>query len=139
MVKPTDYILDCSTTMAWCFEDEVTPYTETMLTHLNHCSAHVPSIWYLEVANVLLFAEKKGRITKVKASGFIETLRMLPILHDDNAELAMSTTLEIARESSLTIYDASYLELALRLNKPLATLDKALRHAAKQCKVAVMA
>lgn len=125
-----DFILDCSITMAWCFEDEVTEYSEVILEKLKNKNAFVPVIWSLEVANVLLFAERKSRLTHAKATAFIESLRHLPIIQDVNSQVAMSTTFEIARETGLTIYDASYLELALRLRLPIATLDKDLRKAA---------
>lgn len=130
--KSDDFILDCSVTMAWCFEDEVTEYTETVFMSLNKAKAFVPTIWSLEVANVILFAERKKRLNRAKATAFIESIRALPIIHDDNSQIAMSTTLEIARETHLTIYDASYLELALRLRLPLVTLDKDLRKAAQK-------
>jgi predicted nucleic acid-binding protein len=130
--KPHDLILDCSVTMAWCFEDEVTEYSENVFENLNTIKAYVPTIWSLEIANVILFAERKGRLNRAKATAFIESIRGLPIIQDDNSPFAMSTTFEIARESDLTIYDASYLELALRLGLPLATLDKNLRKAAQK-------
>ncbi len=127
-----DFILDCSITMAWCFEDEVTDYSENVFISLDKSKAFVPTIWSLEIANVILFAERKRRINRAKATAFIESIRSLPIFHDDNSQIAMSTTLEIARETHLTIYDANYLELALRLRLPLATLDKDLRKAAQK-------
>jgi predicted nucleic acid-binding protein len=108
----------------------VTDYSETIFTSLNKVKAFVPTIWSLEVANVILFAERKKRLNRAKATAFIESIRSLSIIHDDNSQVAMSTTLEIARETNLTIYDASYLELALRLRLPMVTLDKDLRKAA---------
>ena len=130
-----DFILDCSIAMSWCFEDEITEYSEKVLESLTKAKAFVPAIWSLEVANVILFAEKKGRLTRAKATAFIESVRALPIIYDDNMQVATSTTLEIARGTDLTIYDASYLELALRLRMPLATFDKDLRKAAQRNKI----
>jgi predicted nucleic acid-binding protein len=133
-----DFILDCSVAMAWCFEDEVTDYSEAVLERLKTNKAFVPVIWSLEVANVLLFAERKTRLSHAKTIAFMESLRHLPIVYDINSQVAMSTTFEIARETGLTIYDASYLELALRLQLPIATLDKALRKAAVKNNIKVI-
>jgi hypothetical protein len=58
-----DFVLDCSITMAWCFEDESSEYTDTILESLKEATALVPTIWPLEVANVLLLSKKNNRNT----------------------------------------------------------------------------
>jgi predicted nucleic acid-binding protein len=125
------FVLDNSVTMPWCFEDEVTPWTDTILERLEQTMAIVPMLWLLEVANVLRSAERKGRVTQEKSNHFFLTLLALPINVDsETVNHAWGETMRLARLHKLTPYDASYLELALRLNLPLATLDKELRQAA---------
>lgn len=131
--QSVDFVLDCSVTMAWCFEDEVTEYTEKVFDSLTETRAIVPSLWLLEVANVLLCAQRKKRLGKLKALEFKDVLGLLPISIDQNAvHRAMSSTMELADETGLTIYDATYLELALHHSLPLATLDQDLKKAAKK-------
>ncbi|MBP9725862.1 MAG: type II toxin-antitoxin system VapC family toxin [Gammaproteobacteria bacterium] len=122
------FVLDCSVTMTWLFKDEVTPYTTSVLNSLIQTTALVPVMWSLEVNNVLLMTEKRSRVSHMQAVAFKQALREMPI-REDNIE--NNDAYEIAREFNLTAYDGSYLELALRKKIPIATLDKALRHAAK--------
>lgn len=128
-----DFVLDCSITLAWFFEDEKSDYTDSILEKLKNSKAIVPSIWPLEVANVLHLAKKKKRITELQAVGFIDILSSLPIIIDHTStSRALNSTFVLASKVDLTIYDAAYLELALREKVPLHTLDKALLHAAKR-------
>ncbi len=78
-------MLDASVTMSWCFEDETTPYTEAALDRLVGATAVVPAIWPLEVANVLLLAERRGRLTEAQSARFVELLGALPIVIDQRA------------------------------------------------------
>lgn len=133
------FILDCSVTMAWCFEDEASTYSENALTALkNGYIAKTPPIWRLEVVNVLLLAERKKRINSLIANNFKNALSVLPIEEDVSAnERIFDTVYELARETQLTAYDAAYLELALREQYPIATLDSALSKAAKKIGIAI--
>lgn len=108
-------MLDCSVTMAWLFEDETTPKTERILENLESSQAIVPSSWPLEVANVMLIAIRKKRITAVQASSFIDALMALPIHIDEStAGRAMHSLFNLASQEKLTIYDTAYLEIAIR-------------------------
>jgi len=128
-----DFVLDCSVTMAWCFEDESNDYTDTILENLQNATAIVPTIWSLEVANVLLLSKKNKRITEVQSASFIDALSALPIIVDQSTTTrAMHSIFALARQSDLTIYDAAYLELAIREKIPLLTLDKGLIKVAKK-------
>lgn len=121
------FVLDCSLTMAWLFEDESCHMSTRILESLNHAVAVVPTIWPLEVGNVLLLAQRKKRITASKACGFAEALTALPIVIDNTtSKRAMHSVLFLAQERGLTVYDAAYLELAIREEIPLLTLDKEL-------------
>jgi predicted nucleic acid-binding protein len=128
-----DFVLDCSITMAWCFEDESTSYTDTILDNLKQTTALVPTIWPLEVANVLLISRKNRRITEIQLASFIDALSALPIVVDQSTTMrAMHSIFALAGQLNLSIYDAAYLELALREKIPILTLDKGLIQAAKK-------
>ncbi|MBR8834372.1 MAG: type II toxin-antitoxin system VapC family toxin [Stigonema ocellatum SAG 48.90 = DSM 106950] len=126
-----NFVLDCSIAMAWCFEDEATDFTDSLLESLAQVNAKVPSIWFLEVANVLAISERRGRTNQAKITQFLRLLGSLPIVVDAKTEeKAFTDVLTLARTHKLTSYDAAYLELALREGLPLATLDEGLKRAA---------
>jgi len=136
------FVLDCSVTMSWCFEDESNIYTENVLDSLQNkeYEARVPPIWKLEVINVLLLTERKKRISNHVASNFKNILNILPISIDlFSTDRTFDTVYELARELHITAYDAAYLELAIRENIPLATLDNDLVKAAKKIKIKLFA
>lgn len=125
------FVLDCSITMTWCFLDEATRYTRDVRDSLIDATVVVPSLWPLEIANVLWGSECKKRITRLQSSRFLDMLESCPIVIDDaTSRLARTSILELARTNKITVYDAAYLELAIREQLPLATLDKLLLQAA---------
>lgn len=131
--KPVKFVLDCSIVMAWCFEDEITDYSEQVFESFSHVTAIVPALWPLEVSNALLTAERKKRIATIKSIEFKESLGLLPIQIDyETSKRAMGSIMEVAREMRLTIYDACYLELAMRNSLPLATFDNDLIRAVQK-------
>ena len=133
----TGFVVDASVAIAWLFEDEVTPETEAVLDRLSDQEAHAPGLWELEIANVVLSAERRGRISEIASAQIMERLRDLPIrINPDN--LRLHHLLEVARRYGLTSYDAAYLTLALQLNLPLATLDRDLAAAAGLADVALV-
>ncbi len=96
------------------------------------------NLWHLAASNVLLRAEKYEEITTGEVERFISQLENLPIQVDTlTANQSFSRTLALGRAYNLSSYDAAYLELAIRENKPLATLDKNLIKAAKKADVQV--
>lgn len=124
-------VIDCSLTMAWCFEDEVTVATIEVQNVLIAEAAIVPSHWALEVANVLLVAERKQRISAARSARFVHLLGEFDIQFDhETPSRAFEHIVPLCRNHGLTSYDAAYLELALRYHLPLATLDDDLRRAA---------
>jgi len=132
------FVLDTSVAVSWFFEDEAGEYTTTVLESLTEWEAVVPSLWSLEVANVLLVAERRRRCSEAEAARFIELLESLPIATDDDtARRALHGTYQLAREYDLTAYDAAYLELAMRLGVPLATFDRQLAEAAVKAGVTI--
>lgn len=126
----TGFILDCSIAVAWCFEDEASETCDALLERVRDEGALVPSLWYLELGNVMIQAERRGRIMPADVSTRLELIGDLPIVIDDETPLrAFHETLALARAQNLTTYDATYLELAIRRGLPLATNDKRLRSA----------
>jgi predicted nucleic acid-binding protein len=124
-------VIDCSVTMSWGFPDEDNPYAQSVLRALPALSAAVPSLWPLEVANSLLVAERRARLSEADSNRFVTLVGSLPItIDEETSAYAMHQTLALARARNLSAYDASYLELAMRLGLPLATLDQRLRDAA---------
>ena len=135
----TRCVLDSSVALAWVLPGEGTDATEALLDEIAADGAAAPGLWPLETANVLLQAEKARRITQDERRRSLTTLAALPIHIDpDTAAQAFGRTLSLAETQGLTLYDASYLELALRLALPLASLDKPLRRAAEANGVALL-
>lgn len=125
--------------MAWCFEDEATEFTDSLLEGLAQGSAKVPSIWPLEIANVLAISERRGRTNQAKITQFLRLLSSLPITVDaKTGEKAFTDVLTLARTHKLTSYDAAYLELALREGLALATLDEELKRVANKLGVTIL-
>lgn len=134
-------VLDTSMTMVWAFEDEVSGLAEAVLDRLLADEARVPSVWPLEVANALLIGERRGWLDRVQIVRFLQVLDGLRIDVDADAvpRVVFGAISTVAREQRLSVYDASYLELALRRGLPLATLDDRLRSAAERTGVLVLA
>lgn len=134
----SSFVLDCSVTMAWCFADEENDNAKRTLNCLKQTKAVVPNIWALEVNNVLRVAERKKRITVTQSNTFIHLLNALPIEMDKGLNEHPSLyLLDIARQFDLSVYDAAYLELALRHSIPLASFDQLLCGAAKKANIAL--
>ena len=127
-----DLVLDVSLSCAWCFADEASPEAWNILDQLQSARAHVPSLWLWETGNVLVQAERRGRISAAAIRTFLGLLESLPISIDQpTLAAAWHDTLALARSHRLTTYDAAYLELALRRGLPLASRDKKLQSAAQ--------
>ena len=130
------FVLDCSVTMAWCFENEADLRADALLEGMSDATACVPCIWGLEVANVLLVAERKGRLTEADVTAFVTRVREMPIEQEPMLDAqALNRILSLCRRYGLSAYDGAYLELAMRLEIPLATLDAKLRAAAQSAGV----
>ena len=130
------FVLDNSVTMRWFFGDgkpDELNYAKNVLETMRNASAIVPAIWGLEVSNVIARAESKGLVTEARSTVFLETLKELDIEADFQTHLrSLDDILNLARRYGLSSYDASYLELALREDLPLATLDEDLIKSAEK-------
>jgi len=116
------FVLDNTVTMAWCFTEEATEFTEVLLNRLSNLTdtALVPALWLYEVVNVAEMAVRKGRISKEKATSFFESLADLPIEIEDLSRREVFVSVRgLAERYVLTGYDAAYLELAIRHRLPL--------------------
>ena len=135
----TAFVLDCSITMAWCFGDEATPASSAVLDRLERDAALVPVHWFLEVTNVLAMAEKRKRMTAAKSAEFLTLLGTLDITADEETAARAFTHLPpLCRAHRLTSYDAAYLELAVRRQLPLASLNDDLRAGAQELGITVL-
>ncbi len=130
------FVLDASVTLAWFFEDEVSAYTGAVLESLRRHQAQVPGIWPLEIANVLLVGERRGRCSEARSSRFLSLLSALPIRLTGAVDISISADLlSLARGHDLSAYDADYLRLAIDSGIPIATQDRKLVKAASECGV----
>ncbi len=134
------FVLDCSVTMAWCFADEASPFTDGVRDLLADRRAIVPSLWSLEVANAAIVGERRQRLDEARTRRFFALLGGLPIVTDDETSAhAFGETASLARVHHLSSYDAAYLELAIRRGLPIACLDGKLRAAATSVGVSLLA
>ena len=131
-------VLDSSVTLSWCFEDERTDATDALLTQVVESGAEAPSLWPLEILNALSMAERRRRIDSGRRQRLCGFLHDLPVNIDvETASRAWAASSQLATRFKLTLCDAAYLELAQRLNLPLATLDKELRVAGRALGIAL--
>ena len=125
-------VIDSSVAIAWCFPNERDTYSQSVLDALTSEPAVVPDLWHLEVANTLVVGERRKRSTQANTVTWLGFLSSLPIVVDEATRAhAFADTVSIAREHGLSVYDAAYLELAIRRGLPLATLDAKLRTTAE--------
>jgi len=129
------FVLDASVAFSWCFPgdpSEDTPYSRRVLAMLRTRDAVVPEIWPFEIANsIFVSSSKRHRITEQQIREFLERLKPLPIRIEPYSMWGNIGLESLARKLNLAAYDIAYVDLALRKNLPLATLDDALKDAAK--------
>ncbi len=132
-------VLDNTVALAWCFEDEQNPAIMALLDRVVERGAVAPQLWPIEALNGLLTAQRRGRIDAEARAQMSSLLADLPIVLDDQtAGQLWTATARLAEQHQLSAYDATYLELAKRLNLPLATNDRALITAARVEGVALL-
>lgn len=131
------FVADASVAVAWCTPAQSSPATDRLLDDiLAGSTVFVPPLWLYEVANALLILRRRRKLSPNDYSEAKMLLDRLPISMDhDSPRLAASRVSDIAGEHDLTIYDASYLELALRKQLPLASTDRGLQRATKRSSV----
>ena len=120
---------------AWVHPDQATTVTDQLLDEVaNGATVVVPVLWFVEMANGLLILQRRKRITSVERKTALQTLSDLPLVVDEeDGRAAFRKTSELAEQHGLTVYDATYLEVAVRRKLSIATRDSALQAAAKRC------
>lgn len=132
-------VIDASVAVAWCFADEASPAGDAVLARVRDDGGHVPGLWPLEVANVLRQAERRGRIAQADTAARLELLAALPIQIDtETTRRAWLETMALARSQTLTVYDAAYIELAMRAGLPIASKDREVAAAAERLGIDVL-
>ena len=127
-------VIDASVASAWRFPDEQTEYTNRVLQAVSDSlEAFAPRLWAYEVRNSILMGLRRGRISRGDVEGFLDSLADLNIRLVD--PVSYDAVFRIAELNRLTVYDASYLDLAMREASQLASLDDALRKAAMRAGV----
>ena len=129
-----DFVVDASMAFAWVLPSQASPAANALLERIKAgAGGVVPMFWYLEVANGLLVVDRRKVITGNQRQRSLERLAALRLTVDDGeARNAFGRTSALAEQHGLSVYDAAYLELALRRNLPLATRDRALHSAAQR-------
>jgi predicted nucleic acid-binding protein len=132
-------VLDASIALAWAYNNENTSGTRLVFEKVLAEGAWVPGLWRLEVANVLEMGVRRARTDAAFRDATLADLLSLPISIDTETNVhAWTETLDLAERHRLTLYDAAYLELAIRRALPLATLDAELISAARTEKIDVL-
>ena len=130
----TAFVLDASMAFAWVLPSQASTAAETLLKRVEEGDeVVVPPLWFLEVANGLLAAERRNTIATPERRLALERLSGLALTIDEaHAQDAFGRTSALAEQYGLSVYDAAYLEVAIRRNLPLGTRDRALRSAAER-------
>lgn len=130
------YVVDAPVAASWLLPDEDDLSSAAAYARLADETALAPSLWWFEIRNVFVISERRGRIDERQTARALSLLSALPVQLDFKAE--EKAVLDIARRHRLTVYDAAYLELALREDVELATLDDALKRAARAEGIALL-
>ncbi|MDR0764717.1 MAG: type II toxin-antitoxin system VapC family toxin [Synergistaceae bacterium] len=134
----SSFVIDASVIVSWYNPDEQNDYAKDILFCLRKEQAVTPCLCFLEVNNVLQMIEKKGKLSSLQVDKALAALDRLRIARDGAPEgFQIPLVLRLSREYGLTIYDACYLELAVRLNLPIASLDNDLIKAANAAEIAL--
>lgn len=130
-------VIDNSVVVAWAL-GETSAYAEAVIASLADVRAVAPALWPLELANALVMAERRGRLTQSQMLQVRDLVAALPIaIEVQPPQRILGDVLLLARAYRLTAYDAAYLDLAIGLGAALATLDAKLREAARSAGVAL--
>lgn len=129
-------VINASVASAWCFPDERTVYTHAVFLAVSSSVEPVaPHLWGYEIRNSVLIALRRGRISKADAQEFLAAMNELNVhLREPRS---YDELFKLANQYGLTVYDAAYLDLAVRESLPIASLDKQLNEAARNAGVPI--
>lgn len=130
-------MLDASVVVGWAFDDEADAYADAALEATSVEGAVVPGLWGFEVVNALVVGERRGRILPADSERFLALLKGLSIEVEEAQFHRLTDLVQLAREQSLTAYDAAYLAVAVRRGLPFATQDRKLSQAAYRSGITV--
>ena len=130
-------VIDCSAAIPWFLDDEANPWSEGLLDALPRFALHVPALWHLEFANVLLTAQRHKRIAATDTRGLLARAAHLPLTTDGRV-VPLVEIAELAAAHGITTYDAAYLELAMRHGLPIACQDGKLREASRAAGITIL-
>jgi predicted nucleic acid-binding protein len=130
------FVIDASIAGSWFLPDEATTLTNTLARRVAESGAAAPDLLWHEVRNLLVSAWRRGRLPLSALEAQLEALEGLPLQDSGRGDGRLVTRL--ARQHGLTSYDAAYLAVAVENELPLASLDRALRAAAKAEGVALL-
>lgn len=126
-------VIDCSVTAAWLLRSQRTDLTEAILDRASREAILVPPLWHVEMANVLVVAQRRRLATASEVTEFVNRLGDLALVTaEDSGSRSLRDVRILAVEQKLSAYDAVYLDLAMRTGLPLATKDEDLIKAAKR-------
>ena len=133
------FIMDASVGFAWVYPSQASAETDKLLEEVEAgAAAVVPSFWFLEMANSLLAAQRRKLLSAAERRTALDKLSKLNLTVDEEiVQTAFRKTSELAEKHGLSVYDAAYLEAALRRKLPLGSRDAPLREAAKRCGIRV--
>jgi len=135
------FVADSSVTISWVALSQSSAATDRLLDDVASGTPFtVPVLWMFEVSNSLLMLMRRKRIDpdeSIRARGILR--RLTPIVDDEGPRFALGEITDLAQKHGLSVYDATYLELALRKRLPLATRDAALHKAAKRAGILTLA
>ena len=129
-------VIDASVALSWCLSDEDDPMAELAMRLTLEHFAVVPRIWWYQILNVLSVNRRRGRLTEEYVSATLADLKGMRILAD--ADHSDGIILDLAWKYGLSVYDAAYLETALRRSLPLASLDGRLRQAGEATGITIL-
>jgi len=133
------FVLDSSFAIAWVMDEAgEEEHTDSVFGALQENKVLVPPLWFYEVANVVMMNKRRGRLSQKELIRVIRLLQSIPVVVDPDGAHRALETLDLAASHTLTVYDAIYLDLAMRMDLPLATLDKKLIEAAQTLGVTVL-
>ncbi len=135
-----EFVVDASIGIAWVHPAQATPQSQALLDAIAAgAGVRAPALWSLETANALLVLTRRGKLTEEERVAALTALAHLSVALDhEMAALAFGRLSELATRYGLSVYDAAYLELALRKKLPLACRDGPLRTAAKRNRVKLL-
>ncbi len=134
------WVIDSSIGFAWIHPAQATPDTERLLEQVEEgATIVIPVLWFVEIANGLLVLQRRKKLTAEERKAALDILSIMSFTIDEEAgKAAFAKTSDLAEKYHLSVYDATYLEVALRHDLPLASRDDALNNAARKCGLKVL-